>query len=393
MRTRDAVIVCTTRTPIVKYRGEFAQLTIPELGAISLKSLFQKAKIDPNSVDELIFGNLNGSDWGNVARCSWLQANLPIEVSAITLDRQCGSALNAVGLASTLIKSGIYDVVVAGGAESYSQQPFYIKRPCRDYPDFIDVLPRKVAPLSYGSGSLAIDMIATADRLAKHYGITREECDEFALKSHRNASYAWCNRLFDEQVDPVEVEKKGHKKETVGIDTCVRFNVSMDKLASLEPVEKGGVTTAGNSSPRNDASSAILIMSREKAELMGLTPLACIKEYATSGVKPDIMGIGPVASTKKLMNKFGYSLKDFDLIELNEAFAAQSLAVIRELDLDPDSVNVEGGAIAIGHPTGASGSVLVSRLVYALKHRNLKRGLVTFCCGGGQGISLVIENE
>lgn len=391
-KSNDAVIVSTLRTPVAKYRGDFATLTMPELGAIVLKGILEKTQMDPAAVDELIFGNLYGSDYGNTARCCWLEAGYPLPTSALTVDRQCGSAVNAVGLAAVQIREGIYDVCIAGGVESYSQQPIYIQRPQRDFPDDLKILPRKVAPEKIGKGCLATDMMETADKLAEMYGISREECDRFALASHLNAAAAWKNGLFDEQVMSVTIPQKKGEPKLVRMDACIRPDSSMETLGKLKALA-GGVTTAGNSSPRNDAATALLIMRRDKASALGYTPLAKVREYATAGVDPRIMGIGPVASTRRLMERFGYSLADFKLIELNEAFAAQSLACIKELGLDPSIVNVEGGAIAIGHPTGASGGMLAGRLVHALKHRGEDLGLVTFCCGGGQGISLVIENE
>ncbi len=391
-KSNDAVIISTLRTPVAKYRGDFAKLTMPELGAIVLKGIIEKNDLDPSLVDELIFGNLYGSDYGNTARCCWLEAEYPLSTSALTVDRQCGSAVNAVGLAAVQIREGIYDVCIAGGVESYSQQPIYIQRPQRDYPDELKLLPRKVAPEKIGKGCLATDMIETADKLAEMYAISREECDRFALASHRNAAAAWREGLFDEQVMTVTLPQKKGETKAVEMDACVRPDCSMEALSKLRPLA-GGVTTAGNSSPRNDAATALLIMRRDRAAELGYSPLAKIREFATAGVDPRIMGIGPVASTRRLMARFGYNLTDFKLVELNEAFAAQSLACIRELGLDPAVVNVEGGAIAIGHPTGASGGMLAGRLVHALKHRKQDLGLVTFCCGGGQGISLVIENE
>lgn len=390
---RDAVIVCTARTPIAKYRGDFAKITIPGLGALSIQELVHKSGIDPRMVDEVILGSLNGSDWGNAARCAWLEAGFPLKTSALTIDRQCGSAVNAVALAAAQIQNGTYDIVIAGGAESYSQQPIYIQRPQRDFPDDLVFLPRKIAPPSMGHGSLVTDMIGTADRLAKMYGITREECDAFALKSHLNAAAAWEKGYFSEQVFPVTIPQRKGEPKVVSMDACVRGDSTMESLGRLPVMLEGGVTTAGNSSPRNDGSAVVLVMARETAKALGYKPLAVVRECTTAGVDPGIMGIGPVASTRKMMDRFGYKLDDFELIELNEAFAAQSLAVIKELGVDPDRVNVEGGAIAIGHPTGASGGMLVARLIYALKHRNLHRGMVTFCCGGGQGISLILENE
>jgi acetyl-CoA C-acetyltransferase len=389
---KEAVIVSVARTPITKYKGDFADFTVPELGAIPIKAVIEKTSIDPQIVDEVVMGNLFGSDWGNVSRACWLEAGYPMSTSAITVDRQCSSAVNAVGLAASMIQTGIYDVMIAGGVESYSQQPFYIQRPSKAFPDALKFIIYKVAPERYGVGSKAGDMIATAENLAKRYNLSREECDAFAMDSHLKAAKAWEKNYFADQVVTVPVPQRKGEPKMVSMDACVRSDVSMENLAKLRPIMKDGVVTAGNASPMNDGASAILMMSREKAEELGLKPLAIVREYCAAGVDPSIMGIGPVYSTRKLMLRHGYKIDDFDLVELNEAFAAQSLPCIRELGLDPSRVNVEGGAIAIGHPNGCSGGMLVARLVYALRRRNLHRGLVSFCCGGGQGFSLVIEN-
>ncbi len=389
---RDAVIVQVARTPITKYKGDFAEFNMAQLGAIPIKAVIEKAGISPEIVDEVIMGNLFGGDWGNVARSCWIEAGFPITTSAITVDRQCSSAVNAVGLAASMIQTGIYDVMVAGGVESYSQQPYYVQRPGKAFPDALKFLQYKVAPEYIGVGAKGSDMIATAENLAKMYNLTREECDAFALDSHMKAAEAWRKGYFDEQVVPVTVPQKKGEPKVVTMDASVRPDATMESMAKLRPIMKDGVVTAGNASPMNDGASAILMMSREKAEELGLKPLAVVREYCAAGVDPSIMGIGPVAATRKLMEKHGYTIDDFDLIELNEAFAAQSLSCIKELGLDADKVNVEGGAIAIGHPNGCSGGMLVARLVYALRRRNLHRGLISFCCGGGQGYSLVIEN-
>ncbi len=389
---KEAVIVQVARTPIAKYRGDFADLNVAELGAIPIKAVIEKAGIDPAIVDEVILGNLFGGDWGDLARCCWLEAGLPLTTAAITLDRQCASGVNSVGLAASMIQTGIYDVLIAGGVESYSQHPFYVQRPGKAFPDALKLLPYKVAPKHMGVGSGSADMIATAENLAQKYNLTREECDAFAMHSHRKAAAAWERGYFDEQVVPVAVPQKKGEPKMLSMDACVRADTTMETLGKLKPIMENGVVTAGNASPMNDGAAAILVMSREKAEELGLKPLAVVREYCAAGGDPSIMGIGPVYATQKLMKKHGYALEDFDLIELNEAFAAQSLSCIKELGLDMNKVNAEGGAIAIGHPNGCSGGMLVARLVYALRRRNLRRGLITFCCGGGQGFSLVLEN-
>lgn len=390
---RDAVIVSVARTPIAKYKGDFADIKVPDLAAIPLKAVLEKVNLDAAHVDEVILGNIFGADWGNAARASLLAAGYPISIPGITLDRQCGSGLNALAMAASMIQTNMADVIVAGGVESYSQQPYLVERPTRAFPNGLNTLGYKVAPAQFKGGHLASDMINTAENLAKKYSLTREECDAFAMTSHLNAAKAWEDGCFAEQVVSVTIPQRKGEPKVVTMDACVRGDTSMEGLSKLRPIMPGGVVTAGNASPMNDGAAMILVMSREKAQELGLTPLAVVKEYCAAGVEPDIMGIGPVYATRRLMERHGYQISDFDLFELNEAFAAQSIPCVRELGIDPAKVNVEGGAIAIGHPNGCSGGILVARLVYALKHRGLKRGLISFCCGGGQGFSLVIENE
>jgi len=387
---KEAVIVSAARTPMAKFRGDFASLTVPELGAIPMRAVVDKVGLDPVCIDEVIMGNLFGSDWGNTARVSLLQAGFPLDISGITVDRQCSSSLNAVGLAASMIQTDMADVILACGVESYSQQPYYIKRPGNPYPNSLDFLENKTNIEAYGGN---FPMILTAENLAEKYSLTREECDAFALASHLNAAKAWENGWFDEQVVPVTIPQKKGEPKVIRIDACVRADSTLESLGKLKPVMKqDGVVTAGNASPQNDGASAVLLMSREKAKELNLEILAVVREYCSAGCDPSIMGIGPVYATRKLMKRHGYQINDFDLVELNEAFAAQSIPCIRELGIDRARVNVEGGAIAIGHPNGASGGMLVGRMVYALRRRNLKRGLVSFCCGGGQGFSLILEN-
>lgn len=389
---KTAVIVSAVRTPIAKYRGDFAAVDVPTLGSVPMKAAVEKLGLDPKIIDEVVFGNIFGSDWGNPARNCVLKAGWDESIPAFTVDRQCGSALTALGLAASLIQTNMADVVLAGGVESYSQMPYYIKQPSMAYAPSLDVVPYKSAlPDKTGHDT---PMIQTAENLAEKYGITREECDAFALASHQKAARAVENGWFDDQIVPVTVPQKKGEPKVITEDACIRSDASLESLSKLKVVSgrPNGVVTAGNASPQNDGASAILVMSSEKAEELGLEVLAVIKEFCAAGCDPKIMGIGPVYSTRKLMERHGYKNEDFDLIELNEAFAAQSLSVIKEMGWDMSRINVEGGAISIGHPNGASGGLLTARMVYALKRRNLKRGLITFCCGGGQGISLVLEN-
>ncbi|MDR1193686.1 MAG: thiolase family protein [Peptococcaceae bacterium] len=389
MSKRDAVIVQAVRTPVGKMRQSLASVSAIDLGAAVVKAAAERAGIDPLLIDDIIFGNLLNYNWGNIAKVIALNADFPLDVTGVTIDRQCSSSLNACAFAAMMIQTGNADVILAGGVESYSQQPFMIGRPETPYPGALEVYP-------YGSPSIDRvgnpPMIITADNLAKKYNLTREECDEFAYTSHKNAAAAWeAGRFKDQVIDFAVKTRKG--TNVVTMDDCVRPDCRVEDLAKLRAIYKDGVTTAGNSSPMNDGASCVLMMSREKAEALGLRILAKFAAFAAAGVDPNIMGIGPVYATRKLFKKTGLSMKDIDLIELNEAFAAQSLACVKELGIDRSITNVNGGAIAIGHPNAASGGILVARLIYEMIRRDVKRGLVSFCIGGGQGFSALIERD
>ncbi len=387
---RDAVVVASARTPVGKIRGALATLPAPDLGAIVVNELVKRAKVDPMEIDEAILGNLFNYDWGNVARVVLLRAGLPFDVPAITIDRQCSSSLNAVAYGAMYINTGNADVVLAGGVESYSQQPLMIQKPQQSYPMILQPAWIKPSHDSVGNPS----MITTAENLAAKYEISREACDAFAFRSHQLAADAWKRGAFKDQVVPVSIAQKKGEALKFEVDECVRFDASLEALAKLRPVEKAdGVVTAGNASPQNDAATGVVVMSREKAEQKGLEPLAVVTGFAAAGVDPNHMGIGPVPSTQKLLRKTGLTMADIDLFEVNEAFAAQALAVQKALGIPAEKLNVNGGAIAIGHPNGASGTLLAARLIYALRERNMRRGIVSFCCGGGQGLSVLFERE
>lgn len=384
---KDAVIVGVSRTPIGKMRGTLSSFSAIELGAMVMRNVIED-KVNPEDIDEIIMGNLFDSQSFNFARIAALEAGFPIEVPAITIDRQCASSLNAVAWAAMLVSSGQCEVVLAGGVESHSQKPFYVKSPERPYPDKLEFLSGQTTNEEYGNPS----MIATAENLAKMYNITRQECDEFALESHRKAEAAWQRGFYDDETFPIHVPQRSGEPLEFRKDEGIRADTNLEALSRLKPVmDEAGVVTAGNASPLNDGASAILIMSREKAEEYGLEPLAKIGASASAGVDPSIMGIGPVNATRKLLRNTGLSIDDFDIIEINEAFAAQSLACIRELGIDMNKVNPNGGAIAIGHPNAASGGILVARTVREMVEKDLSRGLITFCVGGGQGFSLILE--
>ena len=385
---REAVIVSAVRTPVGRCRGALAAVGAPELGALVIAEAVRRAGLQGEEVEEVIFGNLGNNDSANLARVVTLQAGLPFTVPAITIDRQCSSGLNAIAIGALMIEAGEADIVVAGGTESDSNRPHLMEKARVAYqvapPQW---LVRRTAP-----GALNVSMGTTAENLGRKYHITREECDAFALESHRKAAAAQAAGRFDEQMIPVTVPGKRGKTTVVDRDECVRPESTMETLGSLPTAfEPDGVCTAGNSSPMSDGAGALVLMDRETAEKKGLEPLAVFRGFAVTGCDPSIMGIGPVEAIRKVLRKTGLTLEEMDLIELNEAFATQSIACIRELGLDMDKVNVNGGALALGHPLAGTGAILTAKLLYELKRRRARYGLVAFCMAGGQGGAAVFE--
>lgn len=387
---RDPVIVSAVRTAIGRQGSALAVVPAHVLGAEVIKEAVRRVNLDPVLIDDVIFGNVL-SGGGNIARLSALQSGLSIELPGLTVDRQCGSGINAISLAAQAIRSGEGDIYIAGGTESMSRAPFLMDKPEKPFspvpPSFRK---SQLSPKEIGDPPMGI----TAENLVEKYQITREEQDEFALRSQQRMAIAMKEGRFDEQIVPITVPVKKGQPIIFKTDEHPRPQTTLEALAKLPPAFlKGGSVTAGNSSGLNDAASALVIMAREKAEVLGLTPLAVIRETAVAGVDPNIMGIGPVPAIRKVMKKSGLALKDMDLIEINEAFAAQVLACNRELDMDLDKVNVNGGAIAHGHPLGATGAILATKAVYELKRSGGKYALFTACIGGGQGIATILENE
>lgn len=385
---REAVIVSAVRTPVGRCRGALAAVGAPELGALVIAEAVRRAGLQGEEVEEVIFGNLGNNDSANLARVVTPQAGLPFTVPAITIDRQCSSGLNAIAIGALMIEAGEADIVVAGGTESDSNRPHLMEKARVAYqvapPQW---LVRRTAP-----GALNVSMGTTAENLGRKYHITREECDAFALESHRKAAAAQAAGRFDEQMIPVTVPGKRGKTTVVDRDECVRPESTMETLGSLPTAfEPDGVCTAGNSSPMSDGAGAVVLMDRETAEKKGLEPLAVFRGFAVTGCDPSIMGIGPVEAIRKVLRKTGLTLEEMDLIELNEAFATQSIACIRELGLDMDKVNVNGGALALGHPLAGTGAILTAKLLYELKRRRARYGLVAFCMAGGQGGAAVFE--
>lgn len=396
----EVVIIDAVRTPIGRYNGALKDVRPDDLGAIVIKALLDRnPNLPGQEIDDVIFGNANGAgeENRNVARMSLLLAGLPQTVSGTTINRLCGSGLDAISMGARSILAGEQDIVIAGGTESMTRAPFVMKKPESPFPrgnmEMIDTTIgwRFVNPKlhdMYGTDS----MPETAENVAKRFNISREVQDEFAVRSQEKARIAMENNRFKEEIVPVIYQDRKGNKIVIDLDEHPRPTTTIEKLSKLKPLFSEGTVTAGNASGINDGASAVLLMSRTRAKELGLTPMAKFVSSATAGVEPAVMGLGPINSTKKLMEKSSLSAGDFDLIEINEAFASQSIECVKQLDLDMEKVNVNGGAIALGHPLGASGARILTTLVHEMKKRNAKRGLATMCIGVGQGISVAIEN-
>ncbi|MGD6994163.1 acetyl-CoA C-acetyltransferase [Sutcliffiella horikoshii] len=393
MSNKEVVIVSAVRTAIGSFGGAFKDVSAPQLGSVVIKEALAKAGLSPDSVDEVIMGNVLQAGLGqNPARQAAMAAGLPQEVSSMTINKVCGSGLKAVHLATQAILAGDADIVVAGGMENMSQAPYLLKG-ARDGFKMGD---QKLVDTMVADGLTCAfndyHMGVTAENLCTKYELTREEQDEFAANSQQKAVQAIEDGKFKDEIVPVEVKKK---KEILTIDTdeYPRKGTTAEKLGGLRPAfKKDGSVTAGNASGINDGAAAVVVMSKEKAEELSIKPLVRIVANASSGVDPSIMGIGPVTAVKKAMEKGGQSMEEMDLVEANEAFAAQALAVGKELQFDPEKLNVNGGAIALGHPIGASGTRILVTLIHEMKRREAKKGLATLCIGGGQGVATIVEN-
>lgn len=389
---KNAVIVSAVRTPVGKCRGILSSVEPYKMGAAVVKESVNRAGIDMDLIDEVIFGNLMGHDINNIARMVALEAGIPMEKPALTVDRQCGTSLNAIALGAMMIQLGEAKVIVAGGVESDSRRPYVMLKPETAYsvtpPRFCEGL--RLAPDHIGNPNMGI----TAENLAEKYNLKREELDLYSVNSHRKAAEALKAGKFKEQILPIKVDLGKGKTITVSEDEPIRIDANVESMSKLKPVfKKDGVVTAGNSSPMSDGAGAVVIMEEELAKSLGLEILARYKTFASVGCDPNIMGIGPVPATKKILEKTNLKLEDIDLIELNEAFAAQTLACVKELGIDEEKLNVNGGAIALGHPLAGTGAILVTKMVYEMKDRDAKLGLVTFCCGGGQGVAMLLERD
>ena len=390
---KEVVIVSAARTPIGSFGGALKGIPTRKLGAIAIKGAVERAGIKPEMVDEVIMGAvLQGGLGQNVARQMTLDAGLPIETPAMTINKVCGSGLRAVELAAQIIKAGDADIIVAGGAENMSATAYALPSARwgarMNNAQMVDMMVNDGLWDAFNGYHMGI----TAENVAEQWGITREELDEFSVISQNRAEEAIKAGKFKDEIVPVEIPQRKGDPIVFDTDEFPQFGTTIDKVAKLKPAfKKDGIVTAANASGINDAGAAVVVMSKEKAEELGIKPLCTIKSYASAGVDPSIMGVGPVPASRKALDKAGLTIEDIDLVEANEAFAAQSLAVRKDLNLDPEKTNVNGGAIAIGHPIGASGCRILITLIYEMMRRDSKYGLATLCIGGGMGTALIVE--
>ncbi len=400
-KMREVVIVDAVRTPFGRYKGALKNIRPDDLGAIVIEALINRnTKLPKEEIEEVVLGNANqaGEDNRNVARMSALLAGLPLNVAGTTVNRLCGSGLDAVIYAARAIAVGDGDIFIAGGTESMTRAPLVMAKPDKEFPRGSMELQDTTIGWRFTNPKLkemygADTMPETAENVAKRFGISREEQDEFALESQMKAKRALEENLFKEEIVPVVYTDRKGNEIIVDRDEHPRPDTTFEKLSKLKPIFPGGTVTAGNASGVNDGAAALLLMSKEKAEELGLKPLVTYKVGAVAGLEPAVMGLGPIYSSKKALERAGLSVDDMDLVELNEAFASQSLQCMKELGLDKEKVNVNGGAIAFGHPLGASGARILTTLIYEMKRRDSKYGLATMCIGVGQGISVIVENK
>ena len=390
---RKVVIVSAARTPIGSFGGALSPLSAVDLGVIAAKEAIKRAGIEPSAIEEVYFGNVLGAGLGqNVARQVTLGAGVPVEIPALTINMVCGSGLRAVSMAAQFVESGQCDVILCGGCESMTNAPY--------------LLPKARWGQRMGDGQIIDYMVydgltdvynqyhmgITAENIAEQWGITREEQDRIAVQSQNRAEEAQKSGRFADEIVPVVLPQKKGDPVVIDTDEYPRHGSTIDKMAKLKPAfKKDGTVTAGNASGINDGAAALVIMSKEKADELGLKYLCEIAGYGSAGVDPKIMGIGPVPATKKALAKAGWTIEDIELAEANEAFASQACAVVRDLGLSEDITNVNGGAIALGHPIGASGARILVSLVYEMQKRDAKKGLATLCIGGGMGTAMLVQ--
>jgi 3-oxoadipyl-CoA thiolase len=394
----EAWIIDGVRTPIGRYGGGLASVRPDDLAAVAIKALVERTGIDPESIDDVLFGCINqaGEDNRNVARMALLLAGLPVTVPGQTLNRLCGSGMQTVLSAFHAISAGAGDVFIAGGVESMSRSPFVMLKPSvayqRGHPSMVDTVLGWRFPNPKFTPEWTIGMGETAEIVAEDHGASREAQDAFAAESQARAAAAIAEGRFADEIVPVSVPQRKGDPVIFDADEHPRPSSTLEALARLRPVFKeGGTVTAGNSSGINDGAAALLVVSAERGKELGLEPMVRVVGGAIAGVEPQRMGIGPVPATRKALDRVGWTVDDLDLVELNEAFAAQAVPCMAELGLDPEIVNVNGGAIALGHPVGCSGARIVVTLLHEMKRRGVKRGLATMCIGVGQGIASLYE--
>ncbi|MGE7112902.1 acetyl-CoA C-acyltransferase [Lysinibacillus sp. NPDC047702] len=397
---REVVIVDAVRTPIGRYKGVLKSVRPDDLAAIVIKALVERnPKVPAEQIEDVIFGNANqaGEDNRNVARMAALLAELPIGVGGTTINRLCGSGMDAVHFAARAIKSGEGDIFIAGGTESMTRAPFVMGKPEVDYPRGDQKLFDTTIGWRFTNPKLqamygADTMPQTAENVAQRFNISREEQDAFAFESQQRAKKAVEENRFADEIVPVRIKDKKGNETIIDTDEHPRPETTLEALAKLRPIFENGTVTAGNASGVNDGASALLLMSADKAKELNIIPLARYVTGAIAGLEPAVMGLGPIYASKKALHRAGLTTKDIGLYELNEAFASQALESMKQLELDPATVNVNGGAIAFGHPLGASGARILTTLLYEMKKQNVHYGLASMCIGVGQGIATIIAN-
>lgn len=390
---REVVIVEAARTGIGAFGGGLSGVSAASLGAQTIQSLMERSGVQPSEIDEVIMGHVLQAGLGqNTARQAAIHAGLPESVPAFAVNKVCGSGLKSITLGALSIAAGEADCVIAGGMENMSQAPHFLLQARQGYRLGSGELVDSILHDGLTDAFHQIHMGVTAENIAKRYGITRDESDQYALHSQAKAKTAWESGRFEGEIIPVQVPQKKGEPLLMDRDESPRPDTTAEKLAKLRPAfQEGGIVTAGSASTINDGAAAVLLMSADRAMALGLRPLARIAAYASAGCDPRMMGLGPVPAVRDTLRKAGWEAPEVDLFELNEAFAPQAIAVMRELGLSPDSVNVNGGAIALGHPIGASGARIVVTLLHEMRRRGSIRGIASLCIGGGQGIAIALE--
>lgn len=385
-----AVIVSAVRSAVGNYGGQWSGIEPYQLAAQVIREAVKRSGVDPAEIEDVIMGNLYGQH-GNIARVAALEAGIPHTAGAVTVDRQCGSSLHTIYDAAMNIMLGNGTVFVACGLEHMTREPWQLEKTSVPYQRTgPGCMPTKVSIYTDGLDRMGM----TAERIAAEYGLSRTDLDAFALDSHRKAARAQARGAFREQILPITLRDRKGKEFVVDTDEAVRPNLTMEQLAKLRPAFlKDGLVTAGNACPWSDGASAVVLMSESRARELGIQPMGVVISFAVSGLDPALMGLGPIYAVPKALKRAGLTIQDMDVVELNEAFAAQAIPCMRELGITAEQVNPNGGGISLGHPLGATGALLTTKLVYDMRDRNLTYGLVTMCIGGGQGSALVIKRE